>query len=61
MTPYDDARLAEAWRDLLQAADELGKADTFRFDLVNVARQVLADHASLLHNDMVKAWRAKDA
>ncbi|MCX6909421.1 MAG: alpha-N-acetylglucosaminidase C-terminal domain-containing protein [Verrucomicrobia bacterium] len=60
-TPYDHVRLAEAWRDLLQAADELGKVDTFRFDLVNVARQVLADHASLLHNDMAKAWRAKDA
>lgn len=61
MTPYDQVRLAEAWRDLLQTADELDKVDTFRFDLVNVARQVLADHASLLHNDMVKAWRAKDA
>ncbi|MBI5687690.1 MAG: alpha-N-acetylglucosaminidase C-terminal domain-containing protein [Verrucomicrobia bacterium] len=60
MTPYDDARLAEAWRDLLQAADELGRTDTFRFDLVNVARQVLTDHASKLHGDMAKAWRAKD-
>jgi len=58
---YDPVRLAEAWRDLLQAADELGETDTFRFDLVNVARQALADHARLIHNDMVKAWRAKDA
>lgn len=60
MTPYDHVRLAEAWRDLLQAADELGRTDTFRFDLVNVARQVLADHAGKLHGDMAKAWRAKD-
>jgi alpha-N-acetylglucosaminidase len=60
MAPYDHARLAEAWHDLLQASDELGAVDTFRFDVVNVARQVLADHASLLHSDMAKAWRAKD-
>jgi alpha-N-acetylglucosaminidase len=60
-TPYDLVRLAEAWRDLLHAADELGSAETFRFDLVNVARQVLADHGNRLHNAMVKAWRAKDA
>lgn len=58
--PYDEARLVEAWRELLQAAGEFARADTFRFDLVNVARQVLADYAGLLHNDMVKAWRAKD-
>jgi alpha-N-acetylglucosaminidase len=58
--PYDQLRLAEAWRDLLHAADELGQEDTFRFDLVNLARQVLADHAGRLQNDMVKAWRAKD-
>jgi alpha-N-acetylglucosaminidase len=58
--PYDQVRLAEAWGDLLQAADELGKADTFRFDLVNVARQALADHAGRLCNDIAKARRAKD-
>ncbi len=58
---YDPVRLAEAWHDLLQAADELGKTDTFRFDLVNVARQVLADHAGRLQGDMARTWRAKDA
>jgi hypothetical protein len=59
-TPYDNVRVAGAWHDLLQGADELGKVDTFRFDLVNVARQVLADHAGLLHSEMAKAWRTKD-
>ena len=52
--------LADAWRNLLETSDELGAVDTFRFDVVNVARQVLADHASLLHGDVTKAWRAKD-
>ena len=60
-TPYDPTRLADAWRDLLQAADEFAAVDTFRFDLVNVARQTLADHADGVHSHLVKAWRAKDA
>ncbi len=52
--------LRDAWRELLQAAEALGKQDTFRFDLVNVARQVLSDHSAVLHNDLIQAWNAKD-
>lgn len=61
--PYDPVRLAGAWHDLLQAAadKELAKADALRFDLVNVGRQVLSNHASNLHADIATAWRAKDA
>jgi hypothetical protein len=43
------------------AADEVGGRDALRHDLVNVARQVLADHASTLHTRVARAWRAKDA
>lgn len=50
-----------AWHALQQAAEELGAADTYRYDLVNVARQVLSNHASVLHQEVVKAWSAKDA
>jgi alpha-N-acetylglucosaminidase len=59
--PYDNARLAEAWKALLQAADDLGSVDTFRFDLVNVARQVLSNHAATLQGELVKAAKEKDA
>ncbi len=59
--PYDNVRLAGAWQALLGATDELGNADTFRFDLVNVARQVLSNHAAVLHSAMVKAAQEKDA
>lgn len=58
--PYDNARLAQAWQALLGAADELSNADTFRFDLVNVARQVLSNHAAVLHAAMVKAAKEKN-
>ncbi len=59
--PQDFLRLASAWSDLLEAADALGGEDTFRFDLVNIARQVLADYSNQLHHDMARAWLAKDA
>jgi alpha-N-acetylglucosaminidase len=59
--PYDNAKLAGAWEALLAAADELGETDTFRFDLVNVARQVLSNHAAVLHSAIVQALQAKDA
>ena len=58
--PYDPVRLATAWKHLLDAADELGQADTYRYDLVNVARQALSNHAATLHGDLADAYRAKD-
>ena len=58
--PYENASLAQAWRHLLNAADELGRPDTCRFDLVNVARQVLVNHAETLREKVVQAYRAKD-
>ncbi len=59
--PYDNAKLTGAWERLLAAAGELGEIDTFRFDLVNVARQVLSNRAAGLHSAIVQAWQAKDA
>lgn len=58
--PYSNTSLAQAWNYLAQASDQLGHADTYRFDLVNIARQVLANHASQLHGDMVAAHKAGD-
>jgi len=58
--PYDNVRLAGAWQALLGVAEELGSVDTFRFDLVNVARQVLSNHAAVLHAAMVKAAQERN-
>lgn len=60
-TPYDNIQLADAWRRLLEAADALGEADTYRFDLVNVARQVLSNHAAGLQRKIVEAHRTENA
>ncbi len=56
-----DVQLTRAWRHLLDAADELGGADTYRFDLVNVARQVLSNHAATLQLKIVEAHRSGEA
>jgi alpha-N-acetylglucosaminidase len=58
--PYDNARLAQAWHTLLGCADELGQADTYRFDLVHVNRQVLGNLAVRLRDDIMAAYRQKD-
>jgi len=57
--PYNPAKLVRAWQKLLQGADDLQGIDTYRFDLVNVTRQVLGDYAGVLHNRIVDAYRTK--
>ncbi|MCC6682170.1 MAG: alpha-N-acetylglucosaminidase [Phycisphaeraceae bacterium] len=59
--PYELVQLAEAWGCLMRAAGELRERDTYRFDLVNVARQVLSNHAAKLHQRVIEAWRRRDA
>ena len=59
-TPYDNARLGRAWQQMAAAADELARLDTYRFDLVNIGRQVLSNHAGDLHIKIGEAYQAKD-
>jgi alpha-N-acetylglucosaminidase len=60
-SPYDNVQLSRAWQLLFAAADDLGDRDTYQFDLVNVARQVLSNHAARLHQGLVSAYEADDA
>lgn len=59
--PYDNVQLARAWRSLLGAASDLSGVDTYRFDVVNVARQVLSNHAAVLYRRVVETHRGADA
>jgi alpha-N-acetylglucosaminidase len=52
--------LAPAWQKLLEAADDVGGTDTYRFDLVNLSRQVLTGLARSFYDEVVAAYRAKD-
>ena len=57
---YDSVKLAQAWQKLLAAAPELGDTDTYRYDVVNVSRQVLTNLAGALCAEAVAAYRAGD-
>jgi len=59
--PYDNRELAKAWAKLQEAAPALGDTDTYRYDLADVARQVLVNHARVLFEKSVAAIKAKDA
>lgn len=59
--PYHNARLADAWRDLLHASEPLGTTDTYRFDLVNITRQVLSNYAATLQHQLADAYQMKNA
>ncbi len=58
---YPPQRLVPAWEALAAAATELGDVDPFRFDLVDVSRQVLANLATAIHERAVAAYWRKDA
>ncbi len=58
--PYSNKQLAAAYQNLLRAADKLGDSDAYKFDLVNIARQVFSNHAAVLHQKITQAFNAKD-
>jgi len=57
---YDPQELLKAWQLLLECADELAEVDPYRYDLVDVARQVLANLAAPFYADMMAAFQQKD-
>ncbi|HVU59069.1 MAG TPA: alpha-N-acetylglucosaminidase TIM-barrel domain-containing protein [Puia sp.] len=57
---YDPGVLQGAWTLFVNAAPKLKNSDGFRYDLVDVTRQVLANYASVLQQRFAKAWKEKD-
>jgi alpha-N-acetylglucosaminidase len=58
---YAAEDLLPAWDALLQAADSCGRYDGYRFDLVDLTRQVLANYALPLQRQWVHAYQSGDA
>jgi alpha-N-acetylglucosaminidase len=52
--------LLPAWQALINASGQLQQSDGFRFDLVDVTRQVLANYALPLQRKWVLAYQQKD-
>lgn len=57
---YNPADLLPAWEQLLKASDELKKNEGYRYDVVNLTRQVLANYADELHAHYVVAYEQKN-
>lgn len=57
---YDPKDLVRAWDLLVSSADALKGRDGYRYDIVDVTRQVLADYALTLHGEMAKKYADGD-
>ena len=57
---YEKADLVRAWKLLVACHEECAASDGYRYDLVDVTRQVLADYASVLQQNVAKAYSNGD-
>ena len=57
---YQAKDLLPAWQAMINASADLQQSDGFRFDLVDVTRQVLANYALPLQRKWVLAYQQKD-
>ncbi len=58
---YEPRDVWAAWEQLLAAAPWIGAAETYRYDLVDVARQGLADLSVPLFEEVSAAYAARDS
>lgn len=58
--PYMNKELAKAWENLILASPRLKNSDGFRFDIVDVTRQVLSNHAVFIHKQFTDAFEKRD-
>jgi alpha-N-acetylglucosaminidase len=58
---YDTTRLVAAWRELLDAAPGCDKSDGYRYDAVDLGRQVLSDLVMRYHHAVLDAYARRDA
>ncbi len=57
---YDPALVAEAWRLLIECAEDGAGGELIEHDLVDVGQQVLSDVARELHSRMCSAYSLRD-
>lgn len=58
--PYSQDSLIQVWELMLTAADNLASSDGFRYDLVDVTRQVLANYALDIQQRAATAYDKQD-
>ncbi|HOV83199.1 MAG TPA: alpha-N-acetylglucosaminidase [Paludibacteraceae bacterium] len=58
--PYNPMMLVEAWKLFITASDEFKNSDGYQFDVVDITRQVMADYASAIQQQMAKDYQTKN-
>ena len=58
--PYKNAQLAKALSKMLQADETSKRTDAYRFDVVNLTRQMLGNYGRTLHYNMIQAYQQKN-
>lgn len=58
--PYDPLLVIRAQRELLKDADKLSASKPYRFDIVDVQRQLMTNLGQLIHKQAAEAFRSKD-
>jgi alpha-N-acetylglucosaminidase len=58
--PYRPAELVEVWNLLLEVEPECGMSEGYRFDIVDIGRQVLSNLAYSLHQIVKVAFASRD-
>jgi alpha-N-acetylglucosaminidase len=56
---YKPELLVEAWKLLLDCSEALSQSDNFKYDLVDVSRQVMSNYAKPVYKKIVDAYRNK--
>lgn len=57
---YRPADLVPAWELMVKASEQLNTSAGFRYDLVDITRQVLANYADTLQRNFAKAYQQKN-
>lgn len=57
---YDNRDFAPAWKLMVEASERLGGSNGFRYDLVDITRQALANYATALHRQLAYTYFAGD-
>jgi alpha-N-acetylglucosaminidase len=57
---YDNSLLEEAASLFLSASEDFGESETYRYDLIDITRQVIANRGQIKYDEIVKAFYEKD-
>lgn len=58
---YDNRILEEGLKSFFEASNDFKKSETFRYDITDIARQVLANRGQMAYDSLMKAFGQKDA